>query len=564
MDSQGHDALSQAANREHDHASTPAQLSQHPVNPSDPKHALSTAAEKVKDGDDHHQQSKITQHADIDTLEEDDLDPDRTVRLRKPIQRSVTLETDASLPNVENISFLVAFNHNIRVVTFKYKENIPHKKSTPSFMLQRSWEIQARKKRFKLKYLWLSLLCIAVVFAGGMGALYYLDIIPNRGGLSETTLVAPSSFSPTPDSPAPKLLPVQGNATSANQWLANGSLFTVYLDTNKHVQLLSSSDGQNWQQKDLTRETGSAQTNGRVVTSYSWDKGNTQQVAYIDVLGHIHLLRAGIDNHWSVLDVTQITHAPLANGAVLKGFDWLATGSQQLVYIDRVGHIQQLSSLDGNSWQDTDVTSLTHAPPANGIALTAFPWTKTERQQIAYIDTHQHILELSSDTDGHWSSIDLTLIGGAPLANGNVLTGYEWRITGQKYIEYIDTQKHIQELMSQSLGTWTVSNVTNRTNRPLPDGRDLAAFDWIQGGSRVILFVDANHHMQELAQAPQNNWNAIDLTQISSAPLAANDAGLVGYIWSTHGIQMVVFVDSTNHLDAIFSSTSGIWQHANW
>ncbi|GHO84880.1 hypothetical protein [Dictyobacter formicarum] len=454
----------------------------------------------------------------------------------------------------------------IRVVTYKYKEKKSRKKEAPVFMTQRPWAITTQRRRARSKRVALPLAATIILLLGGGGAFYFLGLNPSHASGNKPALTvqaSPRARAQILAAPTLQLLPVQGGAVAASQQISSGSTQTVYIDENSHIQQLSSKNGISWQQNDLTLATHSAISNGKALTNYSWDQGDRQQVAFIDVLGHIHILWAGADEHWQVLDVTQRAHAPLANGVTLVGYTAVADGSQHIVYIDQQKHIQLLTSTDGVQWQTTDITKSTRAPLANGIALSAFTWSKDGSNHIAYIDKNQHLQELSSTADGKWQDSDLTQYYGAPLANGNVIVAYEWRIAGSIHIDYIDSHNNIQELSKSTSTIWAVSNLTTLTNRPLAAGKSLSAYDWVQGNMRVLVYVDENKHIQELALPPFDRWQSNDLTQQAVTPLAS-DSGLVGIGWSSTGTKQVVFVDVNKRIHELTGFPGGKWKSSSW
>lgn len=463
----------------------------------------------------------------------------------------------------DGLSLIPVASKKMHAVWYTYKEKkLPRdgRAENPKFMLKRNWAIKGRRRRLKPRKLILPFASAVIFILGGGGAFLYLGIHMTQANGTRSH-VTPSTLSIAP--PPIKTFPVQSGAISAYQWVSNGSKQTAYVDVSGHVQYLKSTNEDNWQQLDLTRETGSAVTNGKVVAGFSWAKGNRQQIAYIDALGHIHVLWAGPDEQWHVIDVSQLAHAPQANGTTLVGYDWLDTGSQQLVYIDQFKHVEELSSADGMLWTATDVTKLTGSPVSNGIALAAFSWTKVANKEIVYTSKNRHIVEISSTADGLWQSVDLTKAYGAPVSNGNVVVGYDWRAVGSQQIDYIDNENHLQELSSLVPHSWTSSDLTIVTKRPVTNGKTLAGYDWLQGNARILLYVDANKHIQELSLPQLDRWKAIDLTQITTSPLA-NNTGLLGYVWNEQGRKEVVYVDSTQHIHSLMGSFSGSWKFENW
>ncbi len=250
-----------------------------------------------------------------------------------------------------------------------------------------------------------------------------------------------------------------GTVLAGYQWIHDGTKHALYVDVNNHIQELYTGDQQTWHITDLTKGAGAAVSNGRAVAGFDWQRGNSEQVVYIDAKGHVQEIFASTDDQWDVMDLTRKAQAPLANGRALSGYEWLAAGSKQVVYVDQSNHIQELTSSDGNNWRVSDLTVLTKAPLANGNVVVGYGWTSLGSMQIDYIDINQHVQELSF-SGGSWNHVDLHSLVGAPLARGNVLVGYEWRQTGAKQIAYLDTNNHIQLLSSVKVGNWNLTDLT--------------------------------------------------------------------------------------------------------
>ena len=495
-----------------------------------------------------------------DDDEQSDDDLDKTITLPRSVRSHVSNRTlQRPVVATEDVIDPLLTGRVYTISDAGTKSNESERPRRIAAKLKYRSTINSRKRRFKLRKVVLPFVSVIIFMLGTVGVLYSAGVHIGDSSVA----VTPVSNVITPVASAVKTLAVQGDAIAGSQGYTNSAQQTAYIDTQMHIQLLSSVDGQTWQQTDLTRLTGAPVTNGSVLTSYSWTKGGRQQIAYIDAFGHVHLLSSGVDGHWQVLDVTQLAAAPLAGGKTLFGYDWQQTGSQQIVFVDRSQHIQELESVDGTSWHVTDVTNLTHTAPSNGTALAGFIWTRAGEEHLVYIDDLRHVVDLFTTPGGSWQSIDLSTTDKAPLANGNVIVGYEWRINGTAYIDYIDGSNHIQELSSSLQAKWTLSDLTAVTNGPVANGKALAGYDWIQGGSRIILYIDTNKHIQELSQLPQENWVGADLTQLTASPLV-DDAGLLGYTWSVHGSQQVAFVDATHHVEELSYIANGIWRKVNW
>ncbi|GCE26465.1 hypothetical protein KDA_19490 [Dictyobacter alpinus] len=446
-------------------------------------------------------------------------------------------------------------------INYKYKEPKSPQQKSSTFVAQRQWAIPAGRRRHnRSKKVALPLASAIILLLGGGIGFYYIGISMTHANGNKPAIVAQVS---TPTIASVQTLPVKNGAITSAPWSQDDSIETAYIDATGHIQQLKSIDGLNWHQLDITQTTGAAVANGNVLASYSWDKGSSQQIAYIDVLGHIHLLWIGEDGHWQVVDITQRANAPLANGKSLVGYQWLVDDSQHVVYIDQQKHIQEIVSTDGVEWQAIDLTKLTNTATPASDAISAFTWSKDQSRHVAYVAANKHVMELNYVSGGSWQGHDLTRLYGAPLSNGNTIVGSEWRTTGTLLIDYIDENKHIQELLSTTSNVWNLRDLTTLASRPLASGNSLAAYDWPQGNLRIVVYVDENKHIQELSLPPYDRWQGTDITQSAGASLAS-DTGVIGYDWFARGSKTVVFVDSNNQVQSIIGLVGGKWKMVNW
>ncbi len=351
-----------------------------------------------------------------------------------------------------------------------------------------------------------------------------------------------------------------GHVLAGYQWINGGTKHELYIDTNNHIQELASSDGQNWQITDLTKRSGAAVANGRTLTGFEWQHGNSELVVYIDAKRHIQQLSSSGDGQWNVMDLTRKAQAPLASGTAITGYEWTQGGSEQVVYIDQRSHIQELASTDGTNWRTSDLTALTKAPPASGNIIAGYQWEKPGSQQVDYIDINHHVHELSFIV-GSWQDTDLNSLVGAPLANGKTLVGYEWRQTGVSQIGYLDTNNHIRLLSSASAGNWSLVDLTQLVKAPVANGNTLVGYEWQQGGCNVLYFIDGSNHIQEISDAPGEDWQLADLNQFTLSAPPPNGKALFGYDWAQQGSKQVVYIDTTNTVREL---TSGKWNLSRW
>ena len=52
----------------------------------------------------------------------------------------------------------------------------------------------------------------------------------------------------------------------------------------------------------------------------------------------------------------------------------------------------------------------------------------------------------------------------------------------------------------------------------------LYGYDWPQGGTKQVLSIDRQHHLQELVMGFSSPWQGADLAALTGAPLASGSA----------------------------------------
>lgn len=248
----------------------------------------------------------------------------------------------------------------------------------------------------------------------------------------------------------------------------------AYMDNQGHIQELTFSTFTNWRVDDLTSITGAplGDLSSRAVAGYYWSNEDTMQVAYIDINGHIQeLVYDDISRGWSINDLTSISGAPQADrsnrsSGGIGGYEWPLAGSEQVVYIDNYAHIQELVNFRNQQWSVHDLTSIAGGGPlpfSRGGAIAGYIWSSGGTKQVVYIDFAGHIQELIVGLGQQWSVNDLTSITGAPRAISGVIAGYDWLDVGTKQVVYIDNAGHIQELVVGPDQQWSVHDLTSIT-----------------------------------------------------------------------------------------------------
>jgi catechol 2,3-dioxygenase-like lactoylglutathione lyase family enzyme len=139
------------------------------------------------------------------------------------------------------------------------------------------------------------------------------------------------------------------------------------------------------------------------------------------------------------------------------------------------------------------------------------------------------------------------------------LCGFDWPQGGTKQVVYVDDQGHVIELVGGLEGPWQSADLTELTKAPPPRDTALTGYVWPQGGTKQVVYVDDQGHVIELFAAGGNSWQWVDLTDLTKAPLSGGTA-LSGYAWSAGRTKQVDYVDSQGHVIELFVAAGNPWQ----
>ncbi len=297
---------------------------------------------------------------------------------------------------------------------------------------------------------------------------------------------------------------------------------------------------------------------------YDWPQGGTKQVVYVDGQGHVIELCEGLEGPWQSADLTVLTASPLPGDAVLAGYVWSAERTKQVAYVDDQSHIIELFVAGGSPWQWADVTALTGAPLAGQRGgLAGYDWLNGQTKQIAYVDGQGHVIELFVARGCPWQWADLTALTGAPSPGSAALTGYDWPEGGTKQVAYVDDQGHVIELFVARESPWQWVDVTALTGAPLADQSVLAGYAWSAGGTKQVVYRDQQSHIVELFVAGGSPWQWVDVTALTGAPLAGQGGALAGYDWLNGQTKQIAYADGQGHVIELCVARESPWQWAD-
>ena len=196
----------------------------------------------------------------------------------------------------------------------------------------------------------------------------------------------------------------------------------------------------------------------------------------------------------------------------LYGYDWPQGGTKQIAYVNGQSHMMELFVGFGDLWQSADLTVLTGAPPPDGSAFAGYAWSTGGTKQVAYRDQKSHIIELIVADGSPWRWVDLTALTGAPPPGGPALAGYDWPNGQTKQVAYVDDQGHVIELFVARGSPWQWVDLTALTGAPLLHQKPLTGYAWVWGATKQVAYVDDHGHMIELHVGLSDQWRCSILT----------------------------------------------------
>ena len=139
---------------------------------------------------------------------------------------------------------------------------------------------------------------------------------------------------------------------------------------------------------------------------------------------------------------------------------------------------------------------------------------------MAYVDKRGHVIELFVAAGAPWQSADLTELTGAPLVGQEVLAGYDWLNGGTKQVVYVDEQGHVIELFVAAGTPWQWADLTQLTGAPLLQQSPLTGYAWVWGASKQVAYVDEQGQVIELHAGLNSHWRCANLTALTKSGIS--------------------------------------------
>ena len=299
------------------------------------------------------------------------------------------------------------------------------------------------------------------------------------------------------------------------------------------------------------------------IVAYEWPLNGTAHITYESDDTYIHEMDVGQDRRWHDHNITFITQSPKLEEAILAGFAWEEGHSQQIALassMDTNGHIYEFVQDQDYTWHFVDIMKrCIDAAPADGFALVGYAWKGAGTRQLAYTGRDGHLHELSATVNGEWSHSDLTQRTNTPLPENSLLAAYAWEIGKTKHVANTGGDGRIHELMTGLDGTWKHTDLTDATGAPLAGDSSLTASAWKAGKTKQVVYAGVNGDVYELACGQDGIWTYADLSGLTGTPLAAGSA-LAAYSWETGLAKQVVYVGTNHHIFELQMLLNGTWE----
>jgi len=329
-------------------------------------------------------------------------------------------------------------------------------------------------------------------------------------------------------------------------WEANHSKHVFFVDDNDNAHELSVDTRSGWRDENLRLSFPGL---GYLGTGYAWEPGTSKNlITYSASGGEISELRfegggwqtrnlnSAARFYMQARVMTPSSDSP--GGASFTGYGWPAGNSQQVAFIGLDGHIHEFfKGTRDDYWNHSDLTFKTGAPPPSGRPeksfITGYGWEEQASKQVLYFDDRGEIHELYFNLGANWSSVNLTARTGAPSVSSfhyNRMVGYGWPLLSTKQVVFIGDDRHVHEMYCGKNSDWAqavdLTTIAQNADEPSRIGAPpahpiynrITACAWGWGGTKQVFYVDADNHIIELSVGRNSPWQFLDLTRCTSSP----------------------------------------------
>jgi hypothetical protein len=123
------------------------------------------------------------------------------------------------------------------------------------------------------------------------------------------------------------------------------------------------------------------------------------------------------------------------------------------------------------------------------------------------------VIELFVAVGDPWQWVDLTELTRAPLAVQGSLVGYDWLNGNTKQVDYVDDQGHVIELLVAVGNPWQCTDLTALTGAPLFHLKPLSGYCSVWGATKQVVYADDEGQVIELWSGLGGQWHYAILLQ---------------------------------------------------
>jgi hypothetical protein len=319
-----------------------------------------------------------------------------------------------------------------------------------------------------------------------------------------------------------------------------------------------------WMDEDLSAACDVSEPAAESAVSGYRASDGSRHVNFIDRGGQIHQLSWSATTGWAQSDLSAVSPVvQAAIGSSICGYEG-NDGSQHVNFIDRNGHVHDLSCSRGGSWLDRDLTAQSGAATTASKESVAGYCAPDGSLCVYFVSQNEHIHELFAHPGHVLVDDDLTVAsGGVSALGGGCILGW-CGIGGSRHVNFVGADGHIYELRWESERGWVENNLTAASGTISEAASAALAGYRGTDGSQHVNFIDRDGHVRQLCWTQQSGWGHIDLTAVSGGVPAAAESSLGGY-WgseSSRGLdtnQHVNFVDRRGHVHELYVRPGVKW-----
>lgn len=191
---------------------------------------------------------------------------------------------------------------------------------------------------------------------------------------------------------------------------------TVYRGKDGHIYLLHFVRGAGWDNTNITQAVG-APPSASNPASYTYHVFNTQHVMYRSADGHLHQLYAPPGQGWKHSDMTVEFGIPPMVGKPAPFVD-AVDNSQSVAYRGIDGHIHFVSFIRGEGWKHLNLSATLGTPTGKGNPY-GYTFDLFKTKHIMYSGQDGNIYQLYLPPGKEWRQSNLSTTTGAPQADGD-------------------------------------------------------------------------------------------------------------------------------------------------